>query len=85
MAKPGHQSLLVRLPSGKALIFTGDALLCPANLDPTGPPGNAHDTQSAVASIARLKMLASFLDGELIICHDPDFWKKWSPAPHRNR
>jgi len=82
---PGHQSLLVRLPSGKALIFTGDALLCPANLDPALPPGNAQDTASAVASIARLKMLAEFLDVELVICHDPDFWTTWKPAPHRYR
>jgi glyoxylase-like metal-dependent hydrolase (beta-lactamase superfamily II) len=79
---PGHQSLIVRLSSGRNLIFTGDALLCPANLDPALPPGNAHRTEDAVASIARLKMLAEFLDGELVICHDPDFWRKWKPAPH---
>lgn len=80
---PGHQSLLVRLPSGRAMILTGDALMCPANLDPALPPGNAHTTEHAVASIARLKMLAKLLNGDLVICHDPDFWKKWQPAPHR--
>ena len=80
---PGHQSLMVRLPSGRTMIMTGDALLCPANLDPGLPPGNAHSTEHAVASIARLKMLADFLGGDLVICHDPEFWAKWKPAPHR--
>lgn len=82
---PGHQSLLIRLPSGRTMIMTGDALLCPANLDPALPPGNAHTTEHAVASIARLKMLAELLNGDLVICHDPDFWTKWKPAPHRYR
>jgi len=82
---PGHQSLLVRLPSGRSLIFTGDAMLCPANLNPASPPGNAHHTDDAVASIQRLQMLAEFLGGDLVICHDPDFWAKWKPAPFRYR
>ncbi|WP_165498148.1 N-acyl homoserine lactonase family protein [Siculibacillus lacustris] len=79
---PGHQSLLVRLPSGRTMIFTGDALSCPANLHPQTPPGNAHCLEHAVASINRLKMLADFLDGDLVICHDPAFWETWRPAPH---
>jgi N-acyl homoserine lactone hydrolase len=80
---PGHQSLMVRLPSGAVLIMTGDAVFCPANLDPRLPPGNAHTTEHAIASIARLRLLAEFLGGELVICHDPGFWDKWLPAPHR--
>jgi N-acyl homoserine lactone hydrolase len=82
---PGHQSLLVRLPSGRHLVFTGDAMLCSANLDPALPPGNAHRFEDAVASIARLKMLAEFLPGDLVICHDPEFWQIWQPAPHQYR
>jgi len=82
---PGHQSLLVRLPSGRSLIFTGDAMLCPANLNPALPPGNAHRTDDAVASITRLRMLAEFLGGDLVICHDPEFWSRWQPAPFRYR
>jgi N-acyl homoserine lactone hydrolase len=80
---PGHQSLMVRLPSGAVLIMTGDAVFCPANLDPRVPPGNAHTTEHAIASIARLRLLTEFLGGELVICHDPGFWYKWLPAPHR--
>jgi len=80
---PGHQSLLVRLPSGRTMIFSGDAISCPANLHPDTPPGNAHCLEQAVASINRLRMLAEFLEGDLLICHDPDFWEKWRPAPHR--
>ncbi len=80
---PGHQSLIVRLPSGGILIMTGDAMFCPANLDPDLPPGNAHTTEHAIASISRLRLLTEFLGGELVICHDPGFWSKWLPAPHR--
>jgi N-acyl homoserine lactone hydrolase len=80
---PGHQSLMVRLPSGSLMILTGDAVFCPANLDPGSPPGNAHTTEQAIASIARLRLLCEFFGGELVICHDPGFWKKWQPAPYR--
>jgi N-acyl homoserine lactone hydrolase len=80
---PGHQSLMVRLPSGGVMIMTGDAMFCPANLDPNLPPGNAHTTEQAIASISRLRLLTEFLGGELVICHDPGFWKKWLPTPHR--
>ncbi len=80
---PGHQSLMLRLPSGGVMILTGDAVFCPANLDPDLPPGNAHTTEHAIASIARLRLLTEFLGGALVICHDPDFWTKWQPAPHR--
>jgi N-acyl homoserine lactone hydrolase len=80
---PGHQSLLVRRPSGAIMIMTGDAMFCQANLDPNLPPGNAHTTEHAIASIGRLRLLTEFLGGELVICHDPQFWSKWRPAPHR--
>jgi N-acyl homoserine lactone hydrolase len=30
-----------------------------------------------------INLLCEFFGGELVICHDPDFWKKWQPAPHR--
>lgn len=82
---PGHQSLLVRLPSGAMMIMTGDAMFCPANLDPNLPPGNAHTTEHAIASIGRLRLLTEFLGAELVICHDPGFWSTWRPAPHRYR
>jgi len=82
---PGHQSLMLRMPSGRTMIMTGDAMFCPANLDPDLPPGNAHTTEHAIMSIARLRLLTEFLSGDLVICHDPDFWKKWQAAPYRYR
>ena len=80
---PGHQSLLIALPSGRAMILTGDAMFCPANIDPAIPPGNAHTPADAIASIQRLKALAEFHGGDLVICHDPGLWDTWRPAPHR--
>ncbi len=82
---PGHQSLLIMLPSGRVMVLTGDAMMCPANLDPAVPPGNTHTPEQAVASIQRLKALAEFHAGDLVICHDPDLWKNWKPAPHAYR
>lgn len=80
---PGHQSLLARLPSGKIMIFSGDAIFCPANLKSETPPGNAHNLHDARQSIARLKMLADFLDAHLVIGHDRDFWQTWQAAPYK--
>ncbi len=79
---PGHQSLLIMLPSERAIILMGDAMMCPANLDPAIPPGNTHTPEHAIASIQRLKVLAEFHAGDLVICHDPELWDKWKPAPH---
>lgn len=80
---PGHQSMLVRLPSGKLMILTGDAVFCPANFDPARPPGNAHRPDEAVQSIQRINMLGEFLQAGVVICHDPDLWQSWQPCPHR--
>lgn len=80
---PGHQSMLVRLPSSKLMILTGDAVFCPANFDPSCPPGNAHTPDDAVLSIQRIRMLGEFLGAGTVICHDPDLWESWQPCPHR--
>ena len=80
---PGHQSMMVRLPSGKLMILTGDAVFCPANFDPAIPPGNAHIPPDAILSIQRIKMLGEFLEAGTVICHDPGLWDSWQPCPHR--
>lgn len=80
---PGHQSMLLRLPSGKLMILTGDAVFCPANFDPGVPPGNAHSPADAVQSIQRIRMLGEFLSAGTVICHDLDLWRDWQPCPHR--
>lgn len=80
---PGHQSMLVRLPSRKLVILTADAVFCPANFDPALPPGNAHTPDDAVLSIQRLKMLGDFLGAATVICHDPALWSHWQACPHR--
>ncbi|WP_417543157.1 N-acyl homoserine lactonase family protein [Marinobacter sp.] len=80
---PGHQSMLVRLPSGRVMILTGDAVFCPANFDPAVPPGNAHTPAEAVLTIQRIKMLGEFLDAGIVICHDPGLWEAWKPCPYK--
>jgi N-acyl homoserine lactone hydrolase len=80
---PGHQSMLVRLPSSRLMILTGDAVFCPANFDPALPPGNAHTPADAVQSIQRIRMLGEFLNAGTVICHNPSLWEDWKPCPHR--
>ncbi|MFG6535160.1 N-acyl homoserine lactonase family protein [Sulfitobacter sp. 1A16787] len=80
---PGHQSMIVRLPSGKTIILAADAVFCPANFDPALPPGNAHNPDEAVMSIQRIRMLGEFLQAETVICHDPELWASWQPCPYR--
>ncbi|MEO7132676.1 MAG: MBL fold metallo-hydrolase [Vicinamibacterales bacterium] len=72
-------------PSGAIMIMTGDAMFCPANCDLDLPPGNAHTTGHAIASIGRLRLRTQFLGADLVICHDQGFWSTWRPAPHRYR
>ena len=80
---PGHQSMLVRRPSGRLMILTGDAVFCPANFNPAVPPGNAHTPDEAVLTIKRIQMLGTFLQADIVICHDPDLWQEWKPCPYR--
>ena len=67
---PGHSSLLVKLPQMGAVIITGDAVHFRENYDSDGVPWFNYDRAQTVASIERLKKMASNLKATVVIQHD---------------
>jgi N-acyl homoserine lactone hydrolase len=68
---PGHHSLLVKLPQTGNVILTGDAAHFRENYDSDGVPAFNVDRSQTVASIERLKAIASNLKAIVVIQHDP--------------
>jgi N-acyl homoserine lactone hydrolase len=66
----GHSSLLVKLPQTGAVILTGDAVHFRENYDSDGVPAFNYDRAQTVASIERIKKIASNLKATVIIQHD---------------
>ena len=67
---PGHSSLLVKLPQTGAVILVGDAIHFRENYDSDGVPAFNYDRAQTVASIERIKKIASNLKAKVIIQHD---------------
>jgi N-acyl homoserine lactone hydrolase len=67
---PGHSSLLVKLAQRGPVIITGDAVHFHENWDSDGVPWFNYDRAQTVASIERLKKIASNLKATVIIQHD---------------
>jgi glyoxylase-like metal-dependent hydrolase (beta-lactamase superfamily II) len=67
---PGHSSLLVKLPQMGPVILSGDAVHFRENYVSDGVPSFNYDRAQTVASIERIKKIASNLKATLIIQHD---------------
>jgi N-acyl homoserine lactone hydrolase len=67
---PGHQALLVTLPQTGPVILSGDAIHFRENYDAFGVPPINDDRAQTVASIERIKNIASNLKAKVIIQHD---------------
>jgi glyoxylase-like metal-dependent hydrolase (beta-lactamase superfamily II) len=67
---PGHSSLLVKLPQMGAVVLSGDAIHFRESYDAFGVPGFNFDRAHTVASIERIKQIASNLKATIIIQHD---------------
>jgi glyoxylase-like metal-dependent hydrolase (beta-lactamase superfamily II) len=67
---PGHSSLLVKLAQMGPVILTGDAVHFHENYDSDGVPWFNFDRAQTVASIERIKKIASNLKATVIIQHD---------------
>ena len=76
---PGHQSLIVRLPSGRSALCAGDAAYLQANVDQAWPPGNAWSMPDAYRSLRRIAFLRDFARTELLVGHDPALWERTGP------
>jgi glyoxylase-like metal-dependent hydrolase (beta-lactamase superfamily II) len=66
----GHSSLLVKLPQMGPVMLSGDAVHFRENYDSSGVPWFNYDRAQTVASIERLKKIASNLKATVIIQHD---------------
>lgn len=70
---PGHQSLLLRFPSGTEYVLSGDAVYSCGELAAGRPPGIAWDSEMAGQSARRLQAMAQ--DGtHVLVCHDAKTW-----------
>ncbi|MFH1479705.1 MAG: hypothetical protein ABIG67_00420, partial [Pseudomonadota bacterium] len=79
---PGHQSLLVKLASGRYYIFPGDALPLEENLIQKIPASNNWNNEQAMDSIYRLEHLSQLLGAEIIHSHDLKKWDTLKKTPN---
>jgi N-acyl homoserine lactone hydrolase len=82
---PGHQSLIVELPSTGPIVLAGDACYWQEHADAERVPGVVWNPTVALHSLKRLKTLARLTGGRLFPSHDPVFWQtvKQAPDPYR--
>jgi N-acyl homoserine lactone hydrolase len=67
---PGHSSLLVKLSQMGPVIISGDAVHFRENYDTVGVPAFNYDRAQTVASVERLRKIASNLKATVVIQHD---------------
>jgi glyoxylase-like metal-dependent hydrolase (beta-lactamase superfamily II) len=77
---PGHQSLYMKLSTGKTFIYCADALYTTENMDRFIAPGLAADIPGAMLNIRWFK-LQDLMGIKIVPSHDPDYWAKHTWAP----
>jgi N-acyl homoserine lactone hydrolase len=78
--RPGHQSLVVRLPESGVKVLTADVADLLENFD-REILGSAVDDAAAIASIRRIKAIVAETGAELVPLHDPGFVQRARLAP----
>jgi N-acyl homoserine lactone hydrolase len=78
---PGELSLLVRLKS-RNFILTGDTVHLRQALEDEIPMPYDSNTELAIRSIRRLKLLRESADATVWITHDPEDWAEFQHAPY---
>jgi N-acyl homoserine lactone hydrolase len=75
---PGHQSLRLRLDSGRVVVLTADACYLRRTLEADHLPPLVFDPDAMLASLGRLRALR---DGgaRLVFGHEPDDWSAGPP------
>ena len=77
---PGHQSLVVDLPSGR-FVLTGDAAYEREQIDRLIPPPITTDEYAAIKSLARLKAFEERDGARVLVAHDIEQWKTTLKSP----
>ncbi|MBF0529146.1 MAG: N-acyl homoserine lactonase family protein [Deltaproteobacteria bacterium] len=78
---PGHQSVIIRLKSGKYHIITGDALSTLENMRLKIPGSNVWDAQLAAESIYRIEHLSLLLNADVFTSHEDRQWDDFKKIP----
>jgi N-acyl homoserine lactone hydrolase len=78
--RPGHQSLVVRLPETGVKVLTADVADLRENFEKE-ILGGAVDDVAALASIRRINAIVAETGAELMPLHDPDFVHRARLAP----
>jgi N-acyl homoserine lactone hydrolase len=78
----GHQSLKVKLPSGKTIVMAQDAIWMKENIEGY-PAGINYSVKDYEASIQRLKMIRDLENADLYFGHDADQYKQGGGKWHR--
>lgn len=79
---PGHQSLLVNLPTSGPLFFAADACYTLENLDSGVLPGIMWNAGETVKSVQRMKNLRDLYGATIVTGHDPEAWRQFRQAPN---
>lgn len=77
---PGHQSLVVDLPSGR-FVLTGDCAYEHRQIDRGVPPPVTTDDVAAARSLARVRGFQLRDHATVIVNHDAEAWKSVRIAP----
>jgi len=79
---PGHQStVLYDIPHIGTVILSHDAIYMRENIEQELPPGICWNGDLAVRSMHRITNLAHVENAEIIVGHDPEYWKTLPLAP----
>jgi N-acyl homoserine lactone hydrolase len=71
----GHQSLRVKLASGKTLVLSQDAIWFKENMEGY-PAGLNYSVKDYTDSITKLKAIRDLEDADLFYGHDQDQWNE---------
>jgi N-acyl homoserine lactone hydrolase len=78
---PGHQSVIIKLRTGKYHIITGDALSTFENMRLKIPGSNVWDAQLAAESIYRIEHLSLLLGADVFTSHEDVKWFDFKKIP----
>jgi N-acyl homoserine lactone hydrolase len=80
---PGHQSVLIRLPSAGAILFTVDAVPFAEGFtrDAQGDDGNPNGEAGRASTIKLLDLVEREHIGLVIFGHDHEQWETLKKAP----
>lgn len=78
---PGQLSLVVRLPN-RRFVLTGDTAHAQNGLQGEMPNQYDYNTEQAIESLQKLKLLGASNDAAIWVSHDPDDWASYGVDAH---